>query len=72
MGSDPALKANPLVQSFSSQVPNSRLYLPTVKEFNYINANIFQPAIQQAERSGGTATVLKAASAQLNTLLGCQ
>ena len=72
MGDDPALKANALVQSFSAQVPNSRLYLPTVKEFNYINANIFQPAIQQAERNGNAAAVLKAASAQLNTLLNCQ
>ena len=71
MGSDAALKANPLVVSFSSQVKNSRLYLPTVKEFNYINANIFQPAIQTATRTGNTASVLKAASAQLNTLLNC-
>jgi multiple sugar transport system substrate-binding protein len=71
MGSDPALKANPLVQSFSAQVPNSRLFLPTVKEFNFINANIFQPAIQQVSRTGNAASVLKAASAQLNTLLGC-
>ena len=71
MGDDPALKAAPLVQSFSSQVPNSRLYLPTVKEFNYINANIFQPAIQTATRTGNAASVLKAASAQLNTLLNC-
>jgi multiple sugar transport system substrate-binding protein len=72
MGNDPALKANALVQAFSAQVPYSRLYLPTVKEFNYINANIFQPAIQQVTRTGNTASVLKAASAQLNTLLNCQ
>ncbi|HMH59529.1 MAG TPA: extracellular solute-binding protein [Galbitalea sp.] len=71
MGSDAALKANPLVQSFSSQVKSSRLYLPTVKEFNYINANIFQPAIQTATRTGNTASVLKAANTQLNTLLNC-
>ena len=72
MGSDPALKANPLVQSFSAQVKDSRLFLPTVKEFNYINANIFQPAIQTITRSGNASSVLKAANAQLNTLLGCQ
>jgi multiple sugar transport system substrate-binding protein len=71
MGTDPALKANALVQSFSAQVPNSRLFLPTVKEFNFVNANIFQPAIQTASRTGNASSVLKAASAQLNTLLGC-
>jgi multiple sugar transport system substrate-binding protein len=71
MGTDPALKANPLVQSFSAQVKDSRLFLPTVKEFNFINANLFQPAIQSATRTGNTASVLKAASTQLNTLLGC-
>jgi multiple sugar transport system substrate-binding protein len=71
MGSDPALKANPLVQSFSAQVKDSRLFLPTVKEFNFINANIFQPAIQSITRTGNASSVLKAASAQLNTLLGC-
>ncbi len=72
MGSDTALKANPLVQSFSAQVKYSRLFLPTVKEFNYINANIFQPAIQSITRTGNASSVLKAANAQLNTLLGCQ
>ena len=72
MGNDAALKANPLVVSFSSQVKNSRLYLPTVKEFNYINANIFQPAIQQITRTGNASSVLKAANTQLNTLLNCQ
>ena len=40
-------------------------------EFNFINANIFQPAIQSVSRNGNTASVLKAASAQLNTLLNC-
>ena len=72
MGSDAALKANPLVQSFSSQVPNARLYLPTEKEFNQINTNIFQPAIQQATAAGGDASAaLKSASTQLDALLGC-
>ena len=72
MGGDAALKANPLVQSFSSQVPNARLFLPTEKDFNQINTNIFQPAIQSATAEGGdAATALKSASTQLDALLGC-
>jgi multiple sugar transport system substrate-binding protein len=71
MANDAALKANPLVQQFSAQVPNSRLFLPTEKQFNSINTNIFEPAIQAATRSGSAASALKSASTQLNSLLGC-
>jgi len=71
MADDPALQANPLVQSFSAQVPYSRLLLPDQKDFAQINQDIFQPAIQAATRDGDAATHLKDASAQLNTLLGC-
>lgn len=72
MADDPALQANPLVQSFSAQVPNARLYLPTEKQFNQINTNIFVPAIQQATAPGGdAAAALKSADSQLNSLLGC-
>ncbi|HEY4267212.1 MAG TPA: extracellular solute-binding protein [Galbitalea sp.] len=71
MADDAALKSNPLVQQFSAQVPSSRLFLPTEKDFNSINTNIFQPAIQAASRSGDGTASLKAANTQLNTLLGC-
>ena len=72
MGDDAALKANPLVQSFSAQVPNARLYLPTEKDFAQINTNIFQPAIQQSTAAGGDAsTAMKSASTALDALLGC-
>lgn len=72
MADDPALKANALVQSFSSQVPHSRLFLPTEKDFTQINSTIFQPAIQAATRDGDAAGHLKDASTQLDALLGCK
>ena len=69
--SDPSITSNPTVAAFAAQVPNSRLYLPTEKDFAKIDTGIFIPAIQSAEQNGDAAGALKAANDQLNQLLGC-
>lgn len=71
MGNDPSITSNPTVAAFAAQVPNARLYLPTEKDFAKIDTGIFIPAIQSAEQNGNAADALKAASDQLNKLLGC-
>lgn len=71
MASDPSITSNPTVAAFAAQVPNSRLYLPTEKDFAKIDTGIFIPAIQSAEQNGDAAGALKAANDQLNQLLGC-
>ena len=72
MATDPAITGNPTVAAFTAQVGNSRLYLPTEKDFSKIDTGIFIPAIQSAEQNGNAADALKSASDQLNSLLGCQ
>lgn len=68
---DPSLQEDALLRAFASQVPNGRLLLPTEPDFGKINANIFVPAIQAAQRTADVASVLKDASKQLDDLLGC-
>jgi len=72
MATDPSITGNPTVAAFTAQVGNSRLYLPTEKDFAKIDTGIFIPAIQSAEQNGNAADALKSASDQLNSLLGCQ
>lgn len=72
MADDPSIKANPIVAAFAAQVPNSRLYLPTEKDFAKIDTGIFTPAIQGATQNGDAAGALKTASEALNKLLGCK
>lgn len=72
MATDPSITGNPTVAAFTAQVANSRLYLPTEKDFSKIDTGIFIPAIQSAEQNGNAADALKSASDQLNSLLGCQ
>jgi hypothetical protein len=60
------------VAGFAAESPDAQFYLPTLANFNYVDSSIFSPAIEQAERGGNVATVLKAASEQLNQAVGCK
>ena len=62
MADDPAIKSNAIVAAFTAQVPNSRLYLPTEKDFAKIDTGIFTPAIQSATQNGDAAGALKTAN----------
>ena len=72
MADDASIKANAIVSAFTAQVPNSRLYLPTEKDFAKIDTGIFTPAIQSATQNGDAAGALKSANEALNKLLGCK
>ena len=72
MANYPGLTKNPYVAGFAAESPDAQFYLPTLANFNYVDSSIFSPAIEQAERGGNVATVLKAASEQLNQAVGCK
>ena len=72
MGNYPGLTKNPYVAGFTAESPDAQLYLPTLANFNYVDSSIFSPAIAAAERGGNVATILQAASQQLNQAVGCK
>ncbi|MDQ6686319.1 MAG: ABC transporter substrate-binding protein [Actinomycetota bacterium] len=72
MANDPAIKNNPVVQTFAKLSADSRLYLPTQKDFNQIDTQIFQPAIEKITRGSDAASTLKNAGTQINQLTGCK
>lgn len=72
MQNDPAVKNNPIVQTFSKLSADSRLYLPTQKDFNQIDTQIFQPAIQAITRGADAKSTLSNAAKQINQLTGCK
>ena len=72
MANYPGLDKNPYVAGFSAQSPYAELYLPTLANFNYVDSSIISPAIQQAERGTNAASALSAASAELNSAVGCK
>jgi maltose-binding protein MalE len=72
MANYPGLTKNPYVAGFSAASPYAQFYLPTLANFNYVDSSIFSPAIAAAERGGNVASVLKAASQQLNQAVGCK
>jgi multiple sugar transport system substrate-binding protein len=71
MSKAPGLKKNPLAAAFAVQTPFARLYLPTLANFNQVNADIFTPAIQAVERGANVASTLKSASQKLDKAVGC-
>jgi ABC-type glycerol-3-phosphate transport system substrate-binding protein len=72
MAGDTALDANPMVPKFAAVAYTARLYLPDQPQFNQIDTDIFQPAIQAAERGTSVASAMQSATSQLNTVLDCK
>jgi multiple sugar transport system substrate-binding protein len=71
LGNDAALKADPIVQTFASQVPDAKLYLPGVKNATQVDANVYVPLIGKITRGTSVASATAAATTQLNALTGC-
>jgi multiple sugar transport system substrate-binding protein len=71
MSNYPGLAKAPFVSGFSAQSPYARFYLPTVADFNNVDANIISPAIQAVERGANVSATLQSASAQLNSAVNC-
>jgi multiple sugar transport system substrate-binding protein len=71
LGDDAALKADPIVQTFASQVPDARLYLPGLKNATQVDANAYVPLIGKITRGTSVASATAAATSQINALTGC-
>ena len=71
MADDAALKSNPFVPKFAAQTEHARLWLGNLADFQKIDTNIFQPAIQKITRGADAASTLQEASKSLNDELGC-
>ena len=71
MGDDAALKADPTVQVFTSQVPDARLYLPQLPNATQVDANAYVPMIGKITRGTSVASATAEASTTINGLTGC-
>jgi multiple sugar transport system substrate-binding protein len=71
MNDDAALKADPTVQVFTSQVADARLYLPQVTNATQVDANGYVPLIGKITRGTSVASATAAATSTINGLTGC-
>lgn len=71
LSDDAKLKADPTVSVFTSQVPDSRLYLPHVTNATQVDANAYVPLIGQITRGTSVATATADAAKTINGLTGC-
>ena len=71
LAGDAALKADPIVQTFTSQLPDAKLYLPRVTNATKVDSDVYVPLIGKITRGESVASATEAASAALNALTGC-
>lgn len=71
LADDPDLAANPVVKVFSSQVPDSRLYLPQVPNATQVDTDAYVPLIGSLTRGTSIDDGTKTASTKINDLTGC-
>jgi multiple sugar transport system substrate-binding protein len=71
LADDPDLAANPVVKVFSSQVPDSRLYLPQVPNATQVDTDAYVPLIGSLTRGTSIDDGTKTASTKIDDLTGC-
>jgi multiple sugar transport system substrate-binding protein len=71
LSDDAKLKADPTVSVFTSQVPDSRLYLPGVPNATQVDANGYVPLIGQITRGTSVASATAATAKTIDGLTGC-
>ncbi|GAA4144558.1 ABC transporter substrate-binding protein [Leifsonia shinshuensis] len=71
LADDAKLKADPTVSIFTSQVPDSRLYLPHVTNATQVDANAYVPLIGQITRGTSVASATADAAKTIDNLTGC-
>ena len=69
--SDAALKADPIVQTFTSQLPDAKLYLPRLTNATKVDSDVYVPLIGKITRGTSVASATAAATTALNALTGC-
>ncbi len=71
LADDSELAANPVVKVFSSQVPDSRLYLPQVPNATQVDSDAYVPLIGSLTRGTGIDDGTSTASKKIDELTGC-
>ena len=71
MTTDAALKANAIVQTFTSQLPDAKLYLPRLANATKVDSDVYVPLIGKITRGTSVASATAAATTALNALTGC-
>jgi multiple sugar transport system substrate-binding protein len=72
MTNDSALKSDPTVQIFTSQVGDAKLYLPQLTNATQVDANAYVPLIGKITRGTSVASATAAATSTVNSLTGCK
>ena len=72
MTNDSALKSDPTVQIFTSQVGDAKLYLPQLTNATQVDANAYVPLIGKITRGTSVASATAAATSTINSLTGCK
>ena len=72
LADDAQLKADPIIATFTAQVPNARLYLPRVPQATQVDATGYVPLIGKITRGGDLNAEVTAAAKAINGLTGCQ
>lgn len=71
LADDAALKADPIVQTFTSQLPDAKLYLPRLTNATKVDSDVYVPLIGKITRGTSVASATAAATTALNALTGC-
>ena len=71
LADDAALKADPIVQTFTSQLPDAKLYLPRLTNATKVDSDVYVPLIGKITRGTSVASATAAATSALNALTGC-
>ena len=72
LADDAALKADPIVQTFTSQLPDAKLYLPRLTNATKVDSDVYVPLIGKITRGTSVASATAAATTALNALTGCK
>lgn len=72
LASDPSLKANEIISTFTEQVPNARLYLPRVPQATDVDAKGYVPLIGKITRGQSVASETASAGKTIDAITGCK
>ncbi|MDF8262951.1 ABC transporter substrate-binding protein [Luteipulveratus flavus] len=71
LATDPQLLANPVIATFTAQVPDARLYLPRVPQATQVDTNGYVPLIGKITRGEDIGAQTAAAGKTIDGLTGC-
>ena len=71
LADDADLKADPIISTFTEQIPNARLYLPKVPQATQVDSDGYVPLIGRITRGQSIASQTASTAKTINSLTGC-